>query len=107
MKSELSPSDKRGAEFRGELQRELGLVGRNITLVPHSYIQTTYHLGCDDDAARALAHVLEHLVKDEDVPPSYQPEIKYMRELFRTCVRQIRMVDEEYPEGIFDRRDPT
>ncbi len=40
--NELTPDAKLGIEFRGELQKELGLVGRNITLVPHSYVQTTY-----------------------------------------------------------------
>lgn len=103
--SELSDSDKRGIEFRRQLGEELGLIGRNITLVDHSYVQTVYHLGCDENAAYALAHVLENLVKDDDVPPSYQPEIKYMRELFRTITRKTRSVSEEYPKGIFKERE--
>lgn len=102
--AKLPPDQQAGIRFRGDLQEELGLVGRNITLVPTSYVKTVYHLGCDENAAYAMAHVLENLVKDEDVPPSYQPEIKYMRELFRTCTRQMRTVHEEYPEGIFDER---
>ncbi len=102
--TDLDPGEQRGIDFRRELGEKLGLVGRNITLVPHPYIRTTYSLGCDENAACALAHVLEYLVKDEDVPPSYQPEIKYLRELFRTCTRKVHTVVSKYPDGIFDRK---
>lgn len=101
----ITPNEQRGIEFRGALQKELGLTGRNITLVPASYPVTVYHLGCDENTAHALAHALEHLVKDEDVPPSYQPEIKYLRELFRTTTRKRHTVVSEYPDGIFDRTE--